>query len=136
VTPDDAREFVRSNSRAVLITRRSGGRLQTSPVLAAVDDAGRVVVSSRESAYKVRNLRRNPSVTLCVLSEAFFGPWRQIDGSAEVVSLPAAMEDLVAYYRSVAGEHPDWDDYRRAMREERRVLVRVHIDAVGPQRSG
>jgi PPOX class probable F420-dependent enzyme len=130
--PDEARAFVAGNHRAVLITRRSGGGLQTSPVLVGVDDDGKLVISTREAAYKTRNLRRDPTAVLCVLSDGFYGRWVQIEGTAQVVSLPEAMEGLVDYYRGISGEHPDWDDYRRAMRQERRVLVRVSIDAAGP----
>ena len=130
--PGEAQEFVASNHRAVLVTRRHGGGLQTSPVLVGVDDEGKVVISTREGAYKSRNLRRDPRVVLCVLSDDFFGPWIRIEGTAQIVSLPEAMEGLVDYYRRISGEHPDWNDYRRAMQDQQRVLVRVSIDAVGP----
>ena len=133
---DDAREFVASNHRAVLITRRASGGLQTSPVLVGVDGEGMVVISTREAAYKTRNLRRDPTTVLCVFSDGFFGRWMQIEGAAQVVSLPEAMEGLVDYYRRISGEHPDWDDYRRAMQDQHRVLVRVSIDKVGPTRTG
>jgi PPOX class probable F420-dependent enzyme len=136
VGPDDAREFVASNHRAVLVTRRAGGGLQTSPVLVGVDGEGRLVVSTREGAYKTRNLRRDPTAVLCVVADRFFGRWLQVEGRAEVVPLPEAMDGLVDYYRRISGEHPDWDDYRRAMRRQRRVLVRVSIEAVGPTRAG
>jgi PPOX class probable F420-dependent enzyme len=135
VTPDEAREFVSNNHRAVMVTRRRDEGVQTSPITVGVDD-DKVVISSREAAYKVRNLRRDPRVTLCVFSDTFFGPWIQIEGRAEIVSLPEAMEGLVDYYRRISGEHPDWDDYRRAMKEQKRVLVRVSIDKVGPTREG
>jgi PPOX class probable F420-dependent enzyme len=134
--PDEAREFVASNHRAVLITRRSSGGLQTSPVLVGVDDEGKVVISTREGAYKTGNLRRDPTVVLCVLSDDFFGRWIQIEGTAQIVSLPEAMDGLVDYYRRISGEHPDWHDYRQAMQDQHRVLVRVSIDAVGPADAG
>lgn len=136
LTPHDAREFVANNHRAVMITRRSGGGLQASPVAVGVSGEGELVISSRETAFKVRNLRRDPSVTLCAVNDRWFGEWMQIDGTAEVISLPDAMEHLVDYYRRISGEHPDWDEYRRAMEQEQRVLVRISIDAVGPTRSG
>jgi PPOX class probable F420-dependent enzyme len=136
VGPDDAREFVASNHRAVLVTRRSGGGVQTSPVLVGVDEEGTLVISTREGAYKTRNLRRDPTAVLCVFSDRFFGSWRQIEGTAQVVSLPEAMDGLVDYYRRIAGEHPDWDRYRRAMEQEQRVLVRISIDKVSPTRAG
>ena len=134
--PDEAREFVASNHRAVLITRRPGGGLQTSPVLVGVDDEGKLVISTREGAYKTRNLRRDPTVVLCVLSDEFFGRWIQIEGATEILELPDAMPLLVDYYRLVAGEHPDWDDYRRAMETERRVVLRIRPTRAGPDRAG
>jgi PPOX class probable F420-dependent enzyme len=136
ISPGEAREFVASNHRAVLATRRPGGGIQTTPVLVGVDADGRLVISTREPAYKTRNLRRDPRAVVCVLTDDFYGRWLQIEGDAEVVSLPEAMEGLVDYYRGISGEHPDWDDYRRAMEEQRRVLIRISIVTVGPTRSG
>jgi PPOX class probable F420-dependent enzyme len=136
VTPDQAREFVTDNHRAVMITHRSAGDLQTSPVLVGVDSDGKVVISTRETAYKVRNLRRRPTATLCVFNDSFFGSWLQIDGTAELVPLPGAMDGLIDYYRRISGEHPDWDDYRRAMVDQRRVLIRLTIDKAGPTNAG
>jgi PPOX class probable F420-dependent enzyme len=132
----EALDFVRSNPRAVLVTRRRDGRPQTSPITAAVADDGVVVISSRETAMKVRNLERDPAASLCVLSESFFGPWVQVDGAVELVRLPEAMDGLVDYYRRLSGEHPDWDDYRAAMERERRVLLRLAVTAAGPDRAG
>lgn len=132
---DEARAFLGEHHRAVLSTLRSDGRPQMSPVSIAVDAEGRAVVSTREGAYKVRHLRRDPRVSICVLSEDFW-KWIQIDGTATVVSLPEAMEPLVDYYRSVQGEHPDWDDYRRSMKDQRRVIVRVDIERAGPDSHG
>jgi PPOX class probable F420-dependent enzyme len=136
VSLDEAREFVGSNHRAVLVTRRSGGGLQTSPVLVGIDGDGKLVISTREAAYKTRNLRRDPTAVLCVVSDRFFGRWMQIEGTAQIVSLPEAMDGLVDYYRRISGEHPDWDDYRHAMEQQQRVLLRVSIDTVGPTRAG
>src|SRR5262245_4432042 len=138
-TPMDiavAQQFLREKKNAVLATWRRDGRLQMSPVIVGLDGAGRAILSSRESAYKVRNLRRDPRAMLCVFGERFVGPWMQIEGTAEVVTLPEAMEPLVDYYRRLAGEHPDWDDYRRAMTADRRVLIRMTIERAGPDRQG
>src|SRR4030095_16951992 len=107
VTPDQAREFVARNHRAVMVTLRSGGDLQTSPVTVGMDGDGKVVISSRETAYKIRKLRRRPTTTLSVFTDNFFGPWTQIDGTTEIVPLPEAMDGLVDYYRRISGEHPD-----------------------------
>jgi PPOX class probable F420-dependent enzyme len=136
VDHDRARDFVGQHQRAVMVTRRADGRPQTSPVLCAVDDAGKIIVSTRETAVKTRNLLRDPRVTFCVITDGFFGEWAQVDGEAEIIHLPDAMEPLVDYYRKTAGEHPDWDDYRAAMERDRRVLVRVTITHAGPDRHG
>ncbi|SNR78668.1 PPOX class probable F420-dependent enzyme [Haloechinothrix alba] len=132
----DAVEVLREKSRAVLATMRADGTPQMSPVLTTVEDAGAVLISTREYAYKVRNLRRDPRVWLCVLPEAFFGDWIQVEGTARITSLPEAMDGLIDYYRRLSGEHPDWEEYRRAMRQEERVLVTVTITRAGPDRSG
>jgi PPOX class probable F420-dependent enzyme len=129
-------EFIRHNPRAVLATRRHDGSPQLSPVLGTVDEQGRVLVSTRETAVKTLNLRRDPHASMCFISERFFGEWHTVDGSVEIVSLPEAMEPLVDYYRRVSGEHPDWDDYRRAMERERRVLVRLTVERSGPTSQG
>ncbi|MDQ4007696.1 MAG: PPOX class F420-dependent oxidoreductase [Actinomycetota bacterium] len=133
---DDARDFIRENPRAVLATRRGSGGIQQSPVLVAVDDDGRLVISSREPAFKTRNLRRDPWAQVCVFTKSFFGDWVWVEGDAEVVSLPDAMEVLVDYYRKVGGEHPDWDEYRESLRQEQRVALRIRPRAAGPDRSG
>jgi PPOX class probable F420-dependent enzyme len=133
---DEARAVVRDQHHAVLATTRQDGTPQMSPVTAAVDDEGRIVVSSRETAYKVRNLRRDPRAWLCVLPDAFYGRWIQVSGDVDIVSLPDAMEPLVDYYRAVAGEHPDWAEYRAAMESERRCLVRITPRAAGPDKQG
>lgn len=133
---DEARAFMRDNKRSVLSTRRRNGDPQMSPVLHVIDDEGRALVSSREAAYKVRNLRRDPRASLCVINDGFFGRWIQVDGTVEIVYLPEAMDLLIDYYRRAAGEHGDWDDYRAAMERERRVIVRIRIERAGPDRSG
>jgi PPOX class probable F420-dependent enzyme len=105
-------------------------------VLCAVDDHGRVLISTRESAVKVKNAQKNTHTALCVFNDGFFGDWIQVEGDTEIISMPRAMELLVDYYRRVAGEHPDWDDYRAAMIRDRRVVMRVTITRAGPDSSG
>ena len=131
-----AQQFLRENECAVLATWRRDGRVQMSPITIGLDAEGRAIISSREMAYKVKNLRRDPRASLCVFVDEFTGPWVQIEGTAEILSLPEAMEPLVEYYRLVAGEHPDWDEYRRAMERDRRVLIRITIERAGPDRKG
>jgi PPOX class probable F420-dependent enzyme len=131
-----ARDFLRANHHAVLATYWANGKVQMTPVIAGIDGEGRVIISTRETAYKVRNLRRDPRASLCVFRDGFFGSWIQVAGIAEVLSLPDAMEPLVDYYRRVVGEHPDWEDYRQAMVREKRVLLRLRIEHAGPDRKG
>ena len=129
-------DHFRTSHRAVLIARKGDGSPQPSPVAVGVDGDGRLVVSSRETAYKVRNLRRDPRVWLCGFTDDWYGPWVQVEGVASVVSLPDAMQPLIDYYRSVAGEHPDWDEYRAAMVREQRCMVVIDPVAAGPDRQG
>lgn len=133
---DRAREFLRVHHRAVLGTNRSDGRPQLSPVVATVDGSGRVLISTRETAIKTKNLTRDPRASLCVFSDAFYGEWIQADGTAEIIRLPEAMDLLIDYYRRISGEHPDWDDYRAAMRRDLRVIAAITLTRAGPDRSG
>jgi PPOX class probable F420-dependent enzyme len=129
-------EFARTHHRAVLATTRADGRPQLSPVTVGADAEGRLIVSTRETAMKARNLARDPRASLCLMNDGFFGEWLQAEGTAEIVHLPEAMEFLVDYYRLISGEHPDWDEYREAMRRDRRVLVRITITRAGPDAGG
>ena len=130
-----ARDFMREHHRAVLAARRPGG-IQQSPVLVNVDAEGRAIISSRETAYKVVNLRHDPWAQLCVFTERFFGKWIYAEGEAELVSLPEAMDPLIDYYKRFPDENPNWDDYRERMRREKRVLIRVALERAGPDRQG
>jgi len=133
---EEARAYLREHHRAVLATFRSDGRPQMSPIAAGVDDAGRALISSRETAIKTKNLRRDPRASVLVVDDNWYGEWVQVDGRAEIVSLPEAMDLLVGYYLQLAGEHHDWDDYRAAMEREQRVMIRIEIDRAGPDRQG
>ena len=132
----EALQLIRDNHRGVLMVYRRDGAVQASPVAAGVDAEGRVVISSRETAFKTKNLRQDPWVQLCVLNDGFFGDWIYVEGEAEVVSLPEAMEPLVEYYRGISGEAEDWDEYRAAMVRERRVILRLTPTRAGPDRQG
>ncbi len=127
---------MRANHRAVLATKRSDGLPQLSPVALGVDDGGRVLISTRETAIKTKNLARDPHASLCVMTDGFYGEWVQAEGTAEIIHLPEAMDVLVDYYRRVSGEHPDWDDYRHAMVRDQRVIVAITLTRAGPDRSG
>jgi len=135
VSREELVEFLRPRNRAVLSTRRRDGSPQMSPVTCGVDDAGRVVVSTYPERAKARNARRDPRVSLCVVSHDW-DPWVQVDGTAEVLDLPEALDAFVEYYRNIAGEHPDWDDYRAAMLAQGKCLIRVTITSWGPIATG
>ncbi len=131
-----AAEFMRAHHHAVLATARADGRPQLSPVVVAVDDADRVLISTRETAIKAKNLARDPHASVCVFNDNFFGEWIQAEGTAELVHLPEALDLLEHYYRLISGEHPDWEDYRAAMRRDRRLVVRITLSRAGPDQSG
>lgn len=129
---DQARSIVRRQHHAVVTTMRRDGTPHMTPVLATVDNAGRITVSTRAGSVKVRNLRRDNRIWLCVLPDEFFGNWLSLAGEAEIIELPDALPLLEEYYRSISGEHDNWDDYRAAMHAENRVLVRVSLSHAGP----
>jgi PPOX class probable F420-dependent enzyme len=128
--------FVRPRHNVVLVTYRADGRPQLSPVSAGLDSEGRLVVATYPQRAKARNLRRDPRAAACVLSDDFGGAWVQLYGSAEVLDLPEALEPLVEYFRVIAGEHPDWDEYRQAMHDQGKVLLRMTIEEWGPIATG
>jgi PPOX class probable F420-dependent enzyme len=136
VDRDALLEFLRPRHQAVLLTRRRDGGAQLSPVTCGVDGEGRIVVSTYPQRAKVANARRDPSVSMCVLSADFDGPWVQVDGQAEVLDLPEALDPLVEYFRSISGEHPDWEEYRQAMTRQGKSLLRVTITGWGPIATG
>lgn len=129
-------DFIGPRHHLILGTRRRDGRIQLSPVTGGVDDAGRIVVSSYPERAKTHNLRRDPAATVMVLSNDFGSEWVQVDGTAEVLDLPDALEPLCDYYRAISGEHSDWDEYRDAMVRQGKVLLRVTIEDWGPVSRG
>jgi len=129
-------DFLRPRHRGLLITARSDGRPQVSPVACGVDPEGRIVVSTYPQRAKSRNARRDDRVTMCVLSDDWDGPYVQVDGRAEVLDLPDSVEPLVEYFRCIAGEHPDWEEYRAAMVRQGKSLIRVTIERWGPIATG
>lgn len=133
---DKARSVLATQHHAVLATMRADGSPQMSPVLVVTDDEGAVLISTRQAAYKVGHVRRDPRAWICVLPDEFFGEWIQVEGTATIVELPDAMDGLVDYYRRISGEHPDWDEYRQAMTEQQRVLLRIDVTRAGPDRAG
>ena len=132
----EAIDFIRTNHHAVLHTFRKDGSPQLSPVAVGIDADGKAVISSRETAVKTKNVARDPRAAVCVLNDGFYGAWCFASGPCEIVHLPEAMDGLIAYYRDLAGEHPDWDEYRAAMEQEQRVLLRISVEYAGPNVSG
>ena len=136
VDVDTLLDFVRDRHRWVFITLRADGRPQCSPVTGGVTSDGKLVVSTYPSRDKVHNLRRDPRTSVCVMSDHFGGAWVQIDGTATVTDVPEAVDAMVEYYRSVSGEHPDWDEFREAMLRQRKCLITVDIERWGPIATG
>ena len=138
VSRDELLDFVRTRHHLVLVTTRQDGRPQLSPVTGGVDGAGRIVVSTYPDRAKATNLRRDPRASVLVLSEEWNDAWVQVDGTAEVLDMPGqeAEDGLVEYYRCISGEHPDWDDYRAAMRRQGKSLLRITPDRWGPVATG
>jgi PPOX class probable F420-dependent enzyme len=133
---DQLLEFVRPRHRAILLTTRADGRPQGSPLTCGLDNAGRLVVSTYPERAKTRNARRDPRVSIIVLSDEWNGPWVQIDGTAEVVDVPESVEPLVEYFRTISGEHPDWAEYREAMLKQGKSLIRITPERWGPIATG
>jgi PPOX class probable F420-dependent enzyme len=136
VSREQLLDFICDRHNAILITTRSNGGPQASPVSCGVDAQGRIVVSTYPERAKTRNARKDPQVSVVVLSDDFGGAWVQVDGTVEVLDLPEALEPLVEYYRSISGEHPDWDEYRDAMRRQGKSLLRVTPASWGPIATG
>ncbi len=137
VGTERAKEYIKNNHQGVLATRRKNGDLQMSPVTCGLDGEGRAVISSRETAYKVNNLRRDPRAALCAFSKNFHGEgWVQVSGKAEIVSLPEALDTLVYLQRQAYGEHKSWPEFHERMAREKRVIIRITIETVGPKVRG
>ena len=136
VSRDELLDFIRPRHQAIVLTARADGRPQASPVTCGVDAEGRIVVSTYPERAKTRNARRNSQVSVLVLSDDFGGPWVQVDGGAEVIDMPEAAEALVDYYRAIAGEHPDWDEYRAGHDPPGQVAAPHHADVLGPVATG
>ena len=136
VDRDDLLAFVRPRHDMVLVTSRRDGRPQVSPVSGGVDDQGRIVISTYPERAKTTNARRRPQVSVMVLSDDFGGAWVQVDGDCEVLDLPDSVEPLVDYFRAISGEHPDWDEYRQAMRDQGKSLLRITPTRWGPIATG
>jgi len=136
VDRDQLLDFVRPRHRLVLVTTRANGGPQLSPVTGGVDGSGRIVISTYPERAKVANVRRTSVASVLVLSDEWNGPWVQVDGDAEVLDLPEALEPLVDYFRAISGEHPDWDEYREAMQRQGKSLIRVTPTSWGPIATG
>ncbi|MET8078300.1 PPOX class F420-dependent oxidoreductase [Streptomyces sp. NPDC005303] len=136
VSLDELLDFVRPRHRAILLTRRADGSPQASPLTCGVDDSGRIVVSTYPERAKTRNAKRDPQVSVIVLSDDWDGPWVQVDGTAEVIDSPDSVEPLVEYFRNISGEHPDWNEYRAAMVKQGKSIIRVTPERWGPVATG
>ena len=134
---DRAKEFIENHHYGVLATRRKNGDLQMSPVTCGLDSEGRAIISSRETAYKVNNLRRDPRAALCAFAKNFHGEgWVQVNGTAKIISLPQALDTLVYLQRQAYGEHKSWPEFHQRMAREKRVIIRITIESFGPKVRG
>ena len=134
---DRAKEFLKNHHYGVLATRRKNGNLQMSPVTVGLDSEGRAIISSRETAYKVKNLRRDPRAALCAFTPSFHGEgWVQVNGTAAIISLPQALDTLIYLQRQVYGEHKSWPEFHQRMAREKRVIILISIESFGPTRRG
>jgi len=136
VSREELLDFLRPRHKGIYAATRGDGRTQLSPVSCGVDPQGRIVVSTYPQRAKTRNTRRQPEVSICVISDDFGGPWVQVYGTAEVLDMPEAAEPFVDYFRCIAGEHPDWDEYKRAMAEQGKSLIRITATSWGPVATG
>jgi len=136
VDRDGLTEFLRPRHHMILLTWRRDGGVQGSPVTAGVDDEGRIVVATYPERAKSTNVARRPRASVIVLSEEFNGPWVQVDGDAELITLPDAVEPLVDYFRAISGEHSDWTEYRQAMVDQGKALIRITPTRWGPVATG
>ena len=129
-------DFVRPRHRLLLATARRDGRPQISPVSGGIDAEGRIVISTYPTRAKTRNAEKDARVSGLVLSDDWNGPWVQVDGDAEVLHMPEAVDGLVDYFRCIAGEHPNWDEYREAMQVQDKSLIRITPTRWGPIATG
>ncbi len=136
VSESELVEFVRPRHRMIVITQRADGSPQASPVTGGVDDSGRIVISTYPERAKAKNARKRPDVSVVVLSDEFNDPWVQVDGTCEVLDVPEALDAFVEYFRNISGEHPDWDEYRQAMLDQGKCLLRVTPTRWGPVATG
>jgi len=136
VSQTELLEFVRPRHRMIVITQRADGSPQASPVTGGVDDSGRIVISTYPERAKARNARKRPDVSVVVLSDDFNDPWVQVDGTCEVLDVPEGLDAFVEYFRNISGEHPDWAEYRQAMLDQGKCLMRITPKRWGPVATG
>jgi PPOX class probable F420-dependent enzyme len=136
VSREELVDFLRPRHKGIYVATRADGRPQLSPVSCGVDREGRIVVSTYPQRAKTSNTRRDPQVSICILSDDFGGPWVHVYGTAEVLDMPEAGEPFVDYYRSISGEHPDWDEFKQAMLDQGKSLIRITATSWGPVATG
>src|SRR6266850_2753374 len=130
----DAQKFLQQNHRACIAVRQKDGWPQMTFVSPGIDPQGRVIITSRGTTYKIKHLRRDPRVSMLIFGDQYSGSkFVQIHGTAEIIELPAAMDMLIYWYKQVRGEHKNWEEYKKRMADEKRVIIRVNIEKVGPQ---
>ncbi len=130
----EAREFLKNHHRGCLVTRKKNGSLQMTLVSPGLDVGGGAIITARDRTYKIKNIKRNPQISLLVFGDEFHGSnYIQIDGKAEIVPHPEAMDIVLNWYRQIHGEPKSWQEVREKILAEGRVAIRVTIEKVGPQ---
>ena len=133
----EVREFLAVNHRGVMVVQKRDGWPQITLVTPGIDDEGRAIITTRGTTYKLKNVRRNPRVSLLVMGEQFSGSkYVQIHGTAEIIPLPEAMDILIHWHRQVRGESENWDEVREKMKQEQRYIIRIPIEGFGPNVRG
>lgn len=136
VEREELLDFVRPRHQMILLTQRADGSPQASPVTGGLDDSGRIVIATYPDRAKTRNVRARPTASVLVLSPEWNDAWVQVDGDAEVLDVPEALDAFVEYFRNISGEHSDWDEYRQAMLDQGKSLIRITPTRWGPIATG
>ncbi len=130
----EAKNFLKTAHHGCLVTRKKDGSLQMTLVSPVLGADGNVIITARDNTYKVKNIKRNPQVSLLVYGDKFHGSnYIQIDGKAEVIPHPAAMDIVLDWHRKIRGEPDSWDEIRKKTLAEGRIAIRVNVEKVGPQ---
>lgn len=129
-------EFATGKHSFVLTTTRRDGRPQMSLVTGTITPEGELLISSYPQRAKTHNIKNNPNVSVLIMGGAFNAAWIQVDGTAQAIDMPDAGDGLVEYFRGISGEHSDWDEYRQAMQDQGKSIIRIDPTSWSPISTG